>query len=206
MEALVDVFDAGVVLLEDGEEVGVFSVVDGLGDEAEEDGDLELDLVGVDAVENAVELGVAESEVEGVDVFGFGLECGGGRRGSFFDVLRGEIVSELAVSAGEGVGEGSADSAEAGGFKGRVEIFDSFVEAGGAEIELFREVARFSAIVAEEDADGDDKRKGDNGADDDFEQEASESSSAFSLNGAVVFRDLIEILEVVHEYIITRLW
>lgn len=205
MEALVDVFDAGVVLLEDREEVGVFRVLDGLGDKAEEDGDLELDLVSVDAVENAVELGVAEGEVEGVDVFGFGLECGGGR-GSFFDVLRGKIVSELAVSAGEGVGEGSADSAEAGGFEGRVEIFDGFVEAGGAEIELFREVGGFCSIIAEEDADGDDKRKGDNGADDDFKQEASESGSAFSLNGAVVFRDLIEILEVVHEYIITRLW
>ncbi len=53
-EALLDDGEVGLVLADDVEEVGVFRALFELGDEGDEEGNLELDLVRVDTVENAV--------------------------------------------------------------------------------------------------------------------------------------------------------
>lgn len=50
-------------------------MVDGFGNEAEEDRNLKLDLVGIDAIENAVKFGVVKGKIEGVDIFGLCFEC-----------------------------------------------------------------------------------------------------------------------------------
>lgn len=102
MEVFVDRGDAGVVLLEDREELGVASMINCLRDEAEENGDLELDLTSVDTVEDTVKLGVAEGEDESVNVVGFRNE-GGGARGDFFSIEAGEVTGELPGGTGESV-------------------------------------------------------------------------------------------------------
>jgi len=51
---LFDDDEVGLVLADDFEEFGVFCALLELGDEGDEEGNLELDLVGVDAVEDAV--------------------------------------------------------------------------------------------------------------------------------------------------------
>ena len=53
-ETLLDDDEVGLVLADDFEEFGVFCALLELGDEGDEERNLELDLVGVDAVEDAV--------------------------------------------------------------------------------------------------------------------------------------------------------
>lgn len=54
LEALFDDVEVGLILSDDVEKGFVLGARLELGDEADEEGDLELDLVGVDAVEDAV--------------------------------------------------------------------------------------------------------------------------------------------------------
>lgn len=97
-----DDVEVGLVLADDVEESFVLGTRLKLGDEGDEKGNLELDLVGVDAIKDAVELGVVEGGVEIFISGGFGGEEFFGRiQIAFFATLREEVVGEGSGSAGE---------------------------------------------------------------------------------------------------------
>ncbi len=94
--------EIGLVLADDFKEFGVFRALLELGDEGDEEGDLELDLVGVDAVEDAVEFGVVQGGVERFDSFGFdGEELLGRIEIGFLVAFGGEISGQRSSGAGE---------------------------------------------------------------------------------------------------------
>lgn len=79
---------------------------------------MELDLVSIDAVEDAVELGVVESGVEFFVGGGFGSEeFFGGIQVALFAAFGEEVVREGSRSAGKDAVQGSADGTELGGFE-----------------------------------------------------------------------------------------
>lgn len=98
----------------------------------EEEGNLELDLAGVDSVENAVETSVIEGGVEFVFLVGFG-------GGDFdividFDTFGFVIIGKFIGTAGEGGREGTGDRTEAGRFELGVILSDNGVDVDSAEI------------------------------------------------------------------------
>lgn len=152
---MLDDVEVRLVLTDDVEEGCIFRTRFELGDEGDEEGNLELDLVGIDAVEDAVELGVVESGVEFFVGGSFGSEEFFGRiQVALFTAFGEEVVGEGSRSAGEDAVQGSADGAELGGFEGFIISGESGVEVGSAEVELFREVsgAGFAGIKDNADA------------------------------------------------------
>lgn len=71
---------------------------------------------------------------------------------------------------------------------------------------MFGEVGGFCSIATEDYTDRNDDSESNDAADDDFKKEASKGVGGFVLSGAGFFGDLVEVLEIVHGYIITRLW
>lgn len=95
LEALVDDVEVGLVLTDNVEEIGVFRALLEPGDEGDEEGNLELDLVGVDAVENAIQFSIVEGSIEFFDGGGFGgEELFGGIEVGFFVGGGGEIIRQ----------------------------------------------------------------------------------------------------------------
>lgn len=116
-------------------QIGVFGTFVSLGDEGEKEGNLELSLGDVNAIEKTIELGVTESGFE----FGIG--------GSFFgEELIGVfarlliVLSVVSVEARSGTGEsareGIGDGTQIGRFKIAIVILKDGAETGGAIIEL----------------------------------------------------------------------
>lgn len=68
---------------------------------------------------------------------------------------------------------------------------------------MFSEVARFGFCATDNDAKCDNQGESYNATNDELEDEAGESSSAFGFNRAVLLGDLVEILEVIHGSIVT---
>ncbi len=65
--------EAGPELIQDIEQGRIFGASDEAGVERDEQGNLELDLVGIDTVEDAVELSIVQSSIKIIGESGFGF-------------------------------------------------------------------------------------------------------------------------------------
>lgn len=96
--------DGGEIVVHVGDDFfkrGVFATREEFATERHEERDLELDLVGVGAVENAVQFGVVEGSVEAIGEFGF--FCSGGFFGGeriFVGRITLQVGGELVGGAG----------------------------------------------------------------------------------------------------------
>lgn len=203
MEALLDDGEVTEVVVEDDGKLGVLVAGVDLADHREEERDLEMDLSSVGAVEDAVELGVFEGEVELIKIVGFaGGDFGGRFEGIFAGDGAANVGRELARGAGKGAGKRDADGAELRGFKRAVVGGESTVEVGGTKIELLEEVGRAGRFVAEHAAKNKDDREEGDAAEEDFDDEGSVGTTGGALSRAVGLGDMIKIFEIIHEIII----
>ncbi len=153
-------------------ELVVFGAGVELGTERHEEGNLELDLVSINPIEDAVEAGVFQSFVESVAHFGlFGEGFFGGLKRVFLLLATGfgDVGGDLVGAAGQSAGEGNADRTEARGFDEFVVIFDGFVEVVGAGVNLGGETGDFLAGVAHGAADDNESDESQESAAEDFE-------------------------------------
>jgi len=174
-----------------------------LGDEGEEEGNLELNLRGIDAVEEAIEFGIAEG--------GFQLGVGGSFFGEeFVGIIAGFLIvlGIVSVKTGsctrEGAREGVGDRAKIGGFEMAVVIIENGTKTGGAVVKLID--VFFGIRFSEVDDEGDDT---DYGESDETTKENLGDEAGFRTGGIASDRtrslgDVVEILKIIHMLIITN--
>ncbi len=167
---------------------------------------------GVNAVEDAIELGTGEAVIEEGVVFGldFGELGWRGERVFFVGVGGLEIGRELGAGAGKGATERVIDGAELGGLEIVVVSADSFVDVGDADVKLLDEVGTASTGVVNKNANADEGDGGDDAADENFENETigdfrkelRRGFAGFGLASGARLGNLVEILELIHDFII----
>lgn len=113
---MLDEVEAGGIGVEGLEEVGVGGAVGGLLDDGKEKGNLELDLDGVNAVQNTIEFGISKGGAEFSEGGGFFGEEFLGVVGGFL-VLLSVVSFETRGGTSERAREGIGDGAEIGGFE-----------------------------------------------------------------------------------------
>lgn len=182
-------------------EIGVFGTLVGLGDEGEEEGDLELNLGNIDAVKEAVEFGAAEGGFEfGVGWGFFGKE--------FFGVIAGFLANPSVVSvearrsAGEGAREGIGDGPQIGRFEITIVTFEDRVETSGAVIDLGEVFFGIGLEEVDDDGNGDDDSEGGKATEENFGDEARFRAGRFTSDGLRSPGDVVEILKVIHMIIV----
>lgn len=148
MEALFDDSETISIVIKDGGESLVVITGRKLADEGEEKGDLELDLGGVGAVENAVEFGVFEGEIEGIVILDLLIHDFVVRDEGIFAVVGGgDVIRDLAAGVSESAREGKTDGTELGRFERRIIGGESAFEIGSAGVELFDKIARLRRVA-----------------------------------------------------------
>lgn len=184
-------------------QIGVFGTFVSLGDEGEKEGNLELSLGDVNAIEKTIELGVTESGFE----FGIG--------GSFFgEELIGVfarlliVLSVVSVEARSGTGEsareGIGDGTQIGRFKIAIVILKDGAETGGAIIELVDVLFGIGFGEIDDEGDSANKSKTDETTEENFGDEAGLGAGGFAGNRARSLRNMVEILKIIHMLIIAE--
>lgn len=170
---------------------------------AEQQGNLQANLIVVNAVEDAVKFGIIEGSIELFDNGIFGFESGFAGDEGVFAIIGGEVGRKLIGTVGEDGRKGNADSAEAGRFERRIIISHGFAEVGSAHVELFGEFAGFMIKITDHGTKShNDKEEhyADNG---NFgNQPVSNAAFLSGFDWAIGLRDLVEISEVIHKDII----
>lgn len=143
-------------------------------------------MVVISAVEDAVEFGAFEGEVEirnqGFFLFAdFASELQVFAFGAFVAI----VFLELVRSAGEDGLERGADSAEAGGLEGFVVSPEGGIDLVSTEIELFGSVADFAIEVAEEAAESDKDEEENDTAGGDFDNRSLGYVAGCFFHGAI---------------------
>lgn len=136
--------------LDDFEELFVFGAGDDLGSQGNEQGNLEVDLVVISTVEDAIEFGAFEGEIEvGDESFFLFADFAGEFQVFALSTFVAVVFFELISSTREDGLQGRTDSAKAGRFERFVISPESGVDLVGTEIELFGGIADFAIEVAE---------------------------------------------------------
>lgn len=140
---------------------------------------MEIELVGIDAVENAVETGVLEGVVDLLRDGGFGVEEVLVRSKGVFAIDGDEISGEFARGIRNDAHEGEIDGAELGGFDKGIVLGDDGVDGAGTEVDLFCEVVGFVVDAVDKTDNNDDSDDSDNAEDGETEDGAFENASGF---------------------------